>query len=180
METDFRFSSIADMLSKHAQHRPDHECLYYPDRVQPLTYATLTYDQLNKVTNHLAHKLSVLLSQNELEEPPVICLLANSDTSYLLTIYALFKLNVIVYPLSVRNSNAAVIHLLEKSNVSYLLYSNEFSSTADSVRSKFGSKISLHMMEEVDIAQLISSEEIVFETKTDTNELDRIRIIFHR
>ena len=180
METRICFLSIADMLNKHAQHHPDHKCLYYPDRAEPHTYATLTYEQLNRVTNHLAYNFVQLLGQNETEEPSIVCLLANSDTSYLLTIYALFKLNVIIYPLSVRNSDAAVMHLLEKSNVSYLLYSNEFSSTADSVRSKFGSKISLHLMEEIDVDQLVLSKEIPFEPKLSANELDRVRIIFHR
>jgi acyl-CoA synthetase (AMP-forming)/AMP-acid ligase II len=176
MATKLRFSSIADMLEKHAQNHSDQVCLYYPDQMESDTYAALTFNQLNNVTNYLAKKFSAVFSQNQSNESPIVCLLGYSNANYLLTIYALFKLDVIIFPLSIRNSAAAIKHLLETSNASYLFYSDEFSSKINS----FDSSISLHRMEEMNIAQLISHTKSSFELKSDPNELDRIRIIFHR
>lgn len=168
------------MLNKRAQDCPDHICLYYPDQEKSHTYSTLTYKQFNEATNHLAQKFLMILDKDETDETPIVCLLANSDINYLLTIYALFKLNVIIYPLSIRNSEAAIIHLLEKSNVSHLFYSDEFSSIASNVRIEFGSKVSLHQMKEINVVQLVSYGKSSFESKADIDELDRIRMIFHR
>jgi acyl-CoA synthetase (AMP-forming)/AMP-acid ligase II len=176
MATELRFTSIADMLNKHAQNQPNKQCLYYPDQSQLHTYATLTFKQFNEYTDHLAEKFSDIVGQNQTNETPVVCLLANSNANYLLTIYALFKLNVTVFPLSIRNSNAAIKHLLEKSNASYLFYSGEFSSTATS----FGSSVTLYQMEEMNFNQPLTHRQSTFRSTTDTNELDRICIIFHR
>ena len=176
MAAELRFSSIADMLEKHAKNRPDHPCLYYPDQADSDTYATLTYKQLNEVTNYLAEKFSAVLGQFQTNECPVVCLLANSNVNYLLTIYALFKLDVVVFPLSIRNSEAATKHLLEITKASYLFYSDEFSAMVKS----FDSETRLYQMEEMTIAELITHEKSTFRSSADINKLDQIQIIFHR
>jgi long-subunit acyl-CoA synthetase (AMP-forming) len=51
----------------------------------------------------------------------IVGLLANSSTDYLLTIYGLVKLGVVVFPLSIRNSKAALEHLIKTTGVSYLI-----------------------------------------------------------
>ncbi|CAF1427608.1 unnamed protein product [Adineta steineri] len=175
MSVKFRFSSIADMLQKHAQNRSDEKCLYYPNKSQSDSYASLTFKQFNEVTNHLAKRFSNIIRQKETNRNPVVCILANSDVDYLLTTYALFKLNVVVFPLSIRNSDAAIKHLLEKSNASYLFYSKAFSSVATT----FDSIINLHQMEELNISELLDYKESSFKPEIDTDEIDRICIIFH-
>ena len=180
MSNTCRFTSIADMLNKQATYRSDRVCLYYPDQSDPHTYATLTYQQLNEVTNHLAHKYSVVIDENQKQEVPIVCLLANSSVDYLLTIYALLKLDVIVYPLSIRNSEAAIMHLLEKSNVSHLFYSDDYASTSVQVVKKFGSTINLYRMMVIPIAELAECGESTFKPTKETDQLDQIRMIFHR
>jgi acyl-CoA synthetase (AMP-forming)/AMP-acid ligase II len=136
MSSKLRFSSITEMLNKQAENHSDRLCVYYPDRTDWQTYATLTYKQFNDVTNHMAQEYSNIISQNQTNETSVVCLLANSSIDYLLIMYALLKLDVIVYPLSIRNSEAATMHLLEESNVSYLFYSDEFLSISEKVATK--------------------------------------------
>jgi acyl-CoA synthetase (AMP-forming)/AMP-acid ligase II len=180
MNIDFRFSSIIDMLKKQAESRADQVCLLYPDQTDPHKYATLNYKQLNEVTNHVAQKFSVQVEQNSTNKTPVVCLLANSNVTYLLSIYALLKINVIVYPLSVRNSDAAIMHLLEKSNVSHLFYAEQYSSVAIKIGIKFGLAIEVLPFEEIHITELVELGESTFKPTADMNELERVRIIFHR
>lgn len=180
MSSNFRFSSISDMLNKQATSRPNHVCLYYPDQVNPHTYVTLTYKQLNDVTDHLAQKYSKLIGENQRNATPIICMLANTSVDYLLTMYALLKLDVIVFLLSIRNSEAAIMHLLEKVNVSHLFYSNEYSSMSIKVATKFGSTVKHYRMETIHINELVECGESMFNSKIDINQLDQIHIIFHR
>jgi acyl-CoA synthetase (AMP-forming)/AMP-acid ligase II len=180
MAIHFRFSSITDMLEKQAQSRAHQSCLLYPDQIDPHKYATLTYKQLNEVTNHVAQKFAAQIECSCTNETPVVCLLANSNVSYLLSIYALLKLNVIVFPLSIRNSDAAIVHLLKNANVSHLFYSNQYSPVAMKIDVKFGSTIKLHSFEEIRIAELLELGESSFKSTAGMDELEQIRIIFHR
>ena len=176
----FRFSSITDMLEKQAQLRAHQDCLLYPDQTDSHKYATLTYKQLNEVTNHIAEKFAAQIQCSSSNETPVVCLLANSDVSYLLSIYALLKLNVIVFPLSIRNSDAALVHLLKNSKASYLFYSNQYSAVTTKINVEFGSAIKLHSLEEVRIAELLHLGESSFKPTSAVDEVEQVRIIFHR
>jgi acyl-CoA synthetase (AMP-forming)/AMP-acid ligase II len=180
MTIHFRFSSITGMLQEQAQSRAHQTCLLYPDQTDPHTYATLTYKQLNEVTNHIAQKFAAQVECSPTNEVPIVCLLANSNVSYLLSIYALLKLNVIVYPLSIRNSDAAILHLLENSHVSHLFYSNQYSPVVMKIDAKFGSTIKLHLFEEIRIAELLELGESSFKPTAAMDELEQVRIIFHR
>ena len=180
MAYGFRFSSITDMLEKQAVLRAHQNCLFYPEQTDARSYAAITYKQLNEVTNHIAEKFSTQIQCTLTNEPSIVCLLANSNVSYLLSIYALFKLNVIIFPLSIRNSDAAILHLLEKSGASHLFYSEQYSSVVKKIDAKFGPMIKLHPFEEIQIADLLMLGESSFESATKADGLEQIRIIFHR
>ena len=179
MTTNLRFLSITDMLHRQAQDRSDHICFYYPNPTDPYAYATLTYKQFNDITNRLAQKLMGLFNLNQNDEVPVVALLSNSSVSYLLTIYALVKLHVIIYPLSIRNSEAAIMHLLKQSNVIHLFYSNDFSVMADKVRTNLSS-VESHLIKDISIVELLQCKELTFELKLNINELDQVSFIMHR
>jgi long-subunit acyl-CoA synthetase (AMP-forming) len=102
----------------------------------------------------------------------VVGLLANSSTDYLLTMYSLFKLGVVIFPLSIRNSKAALEHLIKTTGVSYLIIEPG----------------QIHV--ELDGLKVIPLENIDWNScddnfpcsfnKTDSDSLERIQIIFHR
>lgn len=180
MNKHLRFTSFVDMLKKQAKNHSKRICLYYPEKADPSQYATLTYEQLDDVTDHLAEKFALLVEKKSSGEVPVVCLLANSSPDYLLTVFALLKLDVIVYPLSIRNSEAAIMYLLEKSSVSYLFYSDEYSAMRDAAATKLGSVITMHRMESIEITELVQAGHSNFNSKMDIDQLDQIRFIFHR
>lgn len=176
----FRFASIIDMLNKQAETHSNDTYLLYPSEEDPQTYAQLNYKQFNDVTSHLADKLSIHVRETPMSTRPVVCLLANNDASYLLTIYALFKLDVIVFPISTRNSEEAILHLLEKSHASYLFYSKEYFSMVPRINATFGSALQLQNLEPVNIGSIVKLGESKFKSQFDNNDLDKICIIFHR
>ena len=180
MSDNFRFSSIIDMLEKQAESLSNQVCLLYPNQTNPKIYATLTYKQLNEVTNHIAEKCFSHINSNSSGKKMVICCLANSNVNYLLSIIALLKLEVIVFSLSIRNSEAALIHLLEKSNASYLFYDEQYSSIATKITATFGSTIALHQLENICISELINLENSTFKPMTTQHDIDQCQIIFHR
>ena len=92
----------------------------------------------------------------------------------------MLKLDVIVFPLSIRNSEAAIMHLLQKSNASHLFYSNEYLPLAMKINEEFGEKLKLYAFQDICIATLTQLEESTFKPIADVDELERIRIIFHR
>ncbi|CAF3682335.1 unnamed protein product [Rotaria sp. Silwood1] len=175
----FPYSSIIDMLNKQAVSRSNEVYLLYPNQTDQQAYATLTYKQFNEVTSHLAQQYSIKIHSISTNQIPVVCLLTKTDENYLLTIYALLKLGVIVFPLSIRNSEAAIVHLLEKSNASHLFYSNEYASVANEVKIKFGSNIELYQLKQIDIDGLVNLGESTFKPASENNDLDKFCIIFH-
>jgi len=101
----------------------------------------------------------------------VVGLLANSSTDYLLTMYGLVKLGVVVFPLSIRNSKAALEHLIKTTGVSYLIVEPG------------------QMHVELDGLKTISLENVDWNgddnfvcsiNKTQKDSLEDLQMIFHR
>ena len=117
------YSSIAGGLQYQSKTRPNNRAILYPDPNKNfIEYASLTYKQYDNVTNHLADKISHHLSSYSMEEPITCALLAVGGIEYLLSQYSLLKLsNVIMFPISARNSPAAIEHLLKETKSKLLL-----------------------------------------------------------
>ncbi|CAF2957194.1 unnamed protein product [Rotaria sp. Silwood2] len=122
------FSSIVDALEYQAQIRPEKIAILYPDPNQASReYASLTYRQYNNVVNNLANKISKYLPWSSSDESITCGLLAVGGIEYLLSQYALLKLpNVIMFPISARNSQATVEHLLEVTKTALLLTTTQY------------------------------------------------------
>jgi acyl-CoA synthetase (AMP-forming)/AMP-acid ligase II len=98
--------------------------------------------------------------------------LANSSTDYLLTIYGFAKLGVVCFPLSIRNSKAALEHLIKATGVSYLIVGPG------------------QMHVELDGLTILPLEQVDWNVgdtfpsppnkKTDNDSLESLRMIFHR
>ncbi|CAF2089670.1 unnamed protein product [Rotaria magnacalcarata] len=117
------FSSIAGALEYQAQTRPEKPAILYPDSSKnSREYTSLTYRQYNNVVNDLADKISKYLPFPSSDEPVTCGLLAIGGIEYIVSQYALMKVpNVIMFPISARNSQAAVEHLLRQSKTVLLI-----------------------------------------------------------
>ncbi|CAF0954297.1 unnamed protein product, partial [Didymodactylos carnosus] len=167
-------SAIGQILEYQASQRPNHLCLLYPDLSFNFTqYASLTYAQVNNITNNLAEQFSQYISQKDM---PVVCLLANNNVDCLLMLYALLKLNIIVFPLSTRNSQAAIVHLVNETQASHLFTTEQYSSIAEQFKDSTTKIVKLDKLNLNDLQQQSTSS---FQKWVETEE-DRIRMIFHR
>ena len=119
------FASIIGALEYQATINADRTALLYPDAQQDYTtYASLTYRQYNNLVDHLAARISTHLptALAGADEKIVCGLLGPGGTDYLLAQLALLKLpNVVMFPISPRNSQAAVEHLIRLTNTRMLL-----------------------------------------------------------
>ncbi|KAK6984778.1 acetyl-CoA synthetase-like protein [Favolaschia claudopus] len=117
--------SVPQMCDWHYQNSPDHalfcfsradgsaQTIYWPEAVHAIWVgAKILRDRFNWVPGAA--------------KTPVIAILATSDTiSYFTMINSCFRANYTVFPISPRNSPAAVAHLLDKVGVKRLLIGQE-------------------------------------------------------
>lgn len=119
------FASIIAALEYQAEINANRTALLYPDPKENFTtYASLNYKQYNNLVNHLAVKISEYLPISSVtSDEKIVCgLLGSGGTDYLLAQLALLKLpNVVMFPISPRNSQAAVEHLIRMTNTRLLL-----------------------------------------------------------
>jgi acyl-CoA synthetase (AMP-forming)/AMP-acid ligase II len=122
------FSSIIGALEYQSEIRPEKIAILYPDpNANSTEYVSLTYKQYNNVLNHLAEKLSKYVPFNSSDESITCSLLAVGGIEYLLCEYALLKFpNVVMFPISARNSEAAVEHLLKETKTRLLLTTSQY------------------------------------------------------
>jgi acyl-CoA synthetase (AMP-forming)/AMP-acid ligase II len=170
---DLPYKSFAELLDYQAENRSNQTCLLYPDlSSDPLCYASATFAQVNAAANHLASRYAkhIDISSNS-EKSIIVGLLANSSTDYLLTIYGLVKLGVVFFPLSIRNSKAALEHLIKTTGVSYLIVGPG----------------QIHI--ELDGLTILPLEQVNWNVddtfsdriqKTDNDSLERLQMILHR
>ncbi|CAF0959524.1 unnamed protein product [Didymodactylos carnosus] len=162
---------IGQIFEYQALKRPKQACLLYSDSVHKFSqYSSLTYKQVNDITNNLAQQFSQHISQMN---NTVVCLLANNSVDYLLTLYALLKLNVTVFPLSTRNSPAAIVDLVIKTKASHLFISEQYWSIVEQLKNLTLESVKL---DELDITSLQQST-LSFPKFAETE--DRIQMIFH-
>ncbi|KAK0465824.1 NRPS-like enzyme [Armillaria novae-zelandiae] len=108
-----------EMFDYNAQHSPDHPVFqfYDQDHIQ-----TVTWSEVTKAI-HAAGRI-VLESVPRTESTPVVGVLANTDGITFLTVVAgIIRAGYTAFPISTRNSTAAVAHLLEHTGCKNLLVS---------------------------------------------------------
>ncbi|CAF3948920.1 unnamed protein product, partial [Adineta steineri] len=166
------YKSVPELLEYQAQNRPDKTHLLYPDLTSdPLRYASATFAQVNGIANYLADKYAkqIDLSSNS-QKSLVVCLLANTSVNHLLTFYGLVKLGVVVFPLSIRNSKAALEHLIKTTGASYLVIeSGQIRIELDGLK--------LIPLENVDWNKNYNSSQSI--NRTEKDSLENIQLILH-
>jgi acyl-CoA synthetase (AMP-forming)/AMP-acid ligase II len=187
------FSSIADALEYQARTRPEKTAILYPDsNTNSTEYASLTYRQYNNVLGHLAEKISKYLPSSSSNEPITCGLLAVGGIEYILSQYALLKLyNVIMFPISARNSPAAVEHLLKETKTALLLTTSQYLPMIQTIQQQeeFQSMTVLlldsdefnteQLLMKKDVQCTMTSDMITRREKSD-EELNKVVIILHR
>lgn len=91
------------------------------------TYNTLTYEQVDRMATNLACEWAP-----HVENIDSIALLADHNVDYFVAMVAALKLRRVLMALSPRNSEAANVNLLEKTNSKFLLASEKYQEMAKS------------------------------------------------
>ena len=188
------FSSLTGALQYQARTRPNKTAILYPDpKSNWKEYSTLTYKQYDNITNHLAESISEYFPSLSSSIETITCgLLAADNIKYLLSEYALLKLpNVIMFPISSRNSQAAVEHLLKETKTSLLLISSQYVSMVEIIRQKEEFqhlKVLLLDSDKFDFEKILEKKDIecnmtfksVFIGEKNDEDLNKKVMIIHR
>ncbi|KAJ7052953.1 hypothetical protein C8F01DRAFT_562559 [Mycena amicta] len=132
-----------DVLEYQAQHSPDHPLFVYPAQSQalgeldrPTALEKLTWSKAIKVFRRVGH-----LARASVEgDRTVVAILALTDQiTYLSVVSGLMLAGYIPFPLSPRNSDAAIFHLLQSSGCNHLMVSSDpaMQTLAAAVRARF-------------------------------------------
>jgi len=174
------YSSIADALQYQSEIRPDKIAILYPDpKTNSTEYASLTYKQFNNITNYLAEKIGNYFSS---EESITCAILAVGGIEYFLSQYALLKIeNVIMFPISPRNSQSAIEHLLKETKTKVLLTTSQYLSMIN--QDNYQLQILLLDSELFQIEELLKYKDIEYsikQIKNNKEELNKVVVILHR
>jgi acyl-CoA synthetase (AMP-forming)/AMP-acid ligase II len=114
---------LIGLLDYQTEKCPNDVCLLYPDLCSDtLQYGSATFAQFSAASHRLAVQYRNYIDIPTCEDKPIIvALLGNSSADYLVTIYALLRLGVVVFPLSTRNSKAALENLMQTTATTYLI-----------------------------------------------------------
>jgi acyl-CoA synthetase (AMP-forming)/AMP-acid ligase II len=180
------YSSIAGALQYQSEIRPNKPALLYPDPNENFTkYASLTYEEYNNITNHLAAQIFNSFSSFSSDERITCALLAVGGIEYLLSQYALLKLpNVIIFPISTRNSQSAIEHLLKETQTNLLLTTSQFYPMIKTINQFQSLKILFLDSEQFKIKELLKyknkKSSIISNRIKSNEELNKVVIILHR
>ncbi|CAF1303367.1 unnamed protein product [Rotaria sordida] len=187
------FSSIGGALEYQAETIPEKTAVLYPDpNTNSTEYASLTYRQFNNVVNSLAEKLSKYFPFSPSNESITCALLSVGGIEYLLSQYALLKINnVIIFPISARNSQAAVEHLLRETKTSFLLITSQYLPMIKTIeqQQEFKSmKVLLLDSDQFKIEELLKNKDVKYPMTSDLitmrekggdEELNKVVVILH-
>lgn len=188
------YSSMAGALEYQAATRPEKVALLYPDPTANYgEYASLTYYECNNVVNHLAEKLHRYLPSPSSAEPQTCALLLAGGLEYLLSQYAVLKLgNVVMFPISTRNSPAAIEHLLKETKTRLLVTISLFAPMIQTIQEQQKElqpfTVVLLDSEEFRIEDLLRKKDVPCSVTSSTvaakrnrkQELNRVAVILHR
>ena len=184
------YSSLGGALQYQSEIQPNKLALLYPDPNENYTkYASLTYEEYNNITNHLAKQIFNSFPSFSSDERITCALLAGGRIEYLLSEYALLKLpNVIIFPISTRNSQSAIEHLLKETQTTLLLTTSQFYPMIKTIQqqNQFQSlKILLLDSEQFQIKELLKYKDKTISNeiqsrKKNNEELNKVVVILHR
>ncbi|CAG8732024.1 5406_t:CDS:1, partial [Dentiscutata heterogama] len=158
--------------------RPKEKALFVPNGAE---YEEINFQDLDLIINKYANYWSKQLENETLEKDCVIGYLSQSGPEYLYNFMALWKLGFTVLFLSPKNSEPALIHLLQEAKSSILIYDSQLSKISKNVQSELGSQHS-QTLKIFQLPNNLKNENIDHSApvlKLDDNPYEKIIAIFH-
>ncbi|KAJ7640716.1 hypothetical protein DFH06DRAFT_1429524 [Mycena polygramma] len=113
---------LPEILDHHAQHSPDHPLFVYTDKDN--TVHTIPWTRAAKAFLRVAHIAHTRVAVASPGSHPVVAVLASADQiTYFSVITGLLRAGYQAFPISPRNSDVAVAHLLQKVACSHVFVS---------------------------------------------------------
>ncbi|KAJ7770520.1 hypothetical protein B0H16DRAFT_1881524 [Mycena metata] len=161
---------ILQAFAFQATKNPDHPVFRYESQSAPEGYEQITWSRAVKMFDTTAQILRRRLTGTvDYTHPPVIGILAaTSSILYVSLVYGALRAGCTVFPLSPRNSDMAIAHLIAESGIKYLLVSADahMQEIARKAKVLLGSR-SVH----VDMIPIPTYEEISTTRGTDLDAL---------
>ncbi|KAF0407949.1 acetyl-CoA synthetase-like protein [Gigaspora margarita] len=170
--------SLLEVFQHLVSTRPKEKVLMVPNGTE---YEEINYQDLDIIINKYANYWNKQLENENLEKDSVISFFSLSGPEYLYNMMALWKLGFTVLFLSPRNSEPALIHLLQESKSHILIYDSQLSKISESVQSELGSQHS-QTLKIFQIPNNLKNENIdhlVPVLKQDDDPYEKIIAIFH-
>ncbi|KAI9278498.1 hypothetical protein BDA99DRAFT_492305 [Phascolomyces articulosus] len=99
-------------------------------------FETLTFNQVDMISTHFAQtlgpelKMLEKINKDQNDGIMVVAYMMDDPVLSYLTLLAILKLKYVVFPISPRNSEPAIVHLLTKTNTICLITSDKYTKTA--------------------------------------------------
>ncbi|CAG8556597.1 1770_t:CDS:1, partial [Racocetra persica] len=173
-----QFQSLLEAFQHQVSTRPKDKALLIPNGTK---YDEINLQDLDIIINKYAYYWNKQLVNKNLDKNSVIGYLAQSGPEYLFNSMALWKLDFQILFLSPRNSESALIHLLQESKSRILIYDPQLSKISVNVQNKINSQHS----QSLNIFQFpknLKDEKIDHFTpvlRLDENSYEKIIAIFH-
>ncbi|KAJ7775604.1 hypothetical protein DFH07DRAFT_1056780 [Mycena maculata] len=111
---------LPDVIDHHAQHNPDHPLYMYGG--EDGVAKTITWSHAVKAFRMVAHisRMQVDIAGHD-QSVPVVAILASTDQiTYLSMVAGIMLAGYVPFPLSTRNSDAAIAHLLQSTSCTHI------------------------------------------------------------
>ncbi|KAG2226546.1 hypothetical protein INT45_005032, partial [Circinella minor] len=129
------YGSLIEMFQDRVSHYGDKICIRYQNQqhfnntTSSVEFETLTFNQVDMISTYFAEEWG-----SELTDVSCVAYILDDPVVSLLTILAILKLRRTVFPISTRNSESAIVHLLEKTQTGYLITSEKYRHIAQKCR----------------------------------------------
>ncbi|KAI9495943.1 hypothetical protein BDB00DRAFT_927014 [Zychaea mexicana] len=165
------FDTLLQAFKANAARFKNNTLLYYQLQKSP-ELEKLTYGQVDKISTHLANTWRPIVPAGT----QCIALLSEDTTQAVLAFFAVLKLGFIYFPLSTHNTEAANVHMIKKTNTSYMVASETYRKDAMGCAAALtDSNFRVKIWDDFDIDQLIASSEAFVSTPQDEDSTSRQR-----
>ncbi|KAI9265272.1 hypothetical protein BDA99DRAFT_580015 [Phascolomyces articulosus] len=140
-------------------------------------FKTLTYSQVDTIATYLANQWEPMLLRSNSTKQSCIAVLNDSPIQAILSFFATLKLGLIYFPLSMFDSEAAILHLLKKSKTSILIASKTNREKAfhciEMLRNDGDERIGIQVYDhEFDIDQMLSEAKAMDSMRSPNSQDD--------
>ncbi len=138
--------TVPQMFDHHAVHSPNHPVFLYEDGPGNKVY--IQWKQVHLATSQVARYIEAQGIGAATEGPKIIAILAVLDSiTYFTLVHGIIRLGHVPFPVSPRNSSAAIAHLLAETQASHILVSGNpsmqslWAGAADVLRGRGGLQV---------------------------------------